>query len=488
MRYTIDGKNGKWEVVMGLEVHCQVNSASKLFSSSPTAFGAEPNTQVSYVDAAMPGMLPVINDWVVKQAIRTGLGLNAKINKVSRFARKNYFYPDLPQGYQISQSDQPIVGEGVVEVKTEDGGKRAIRIERLHLEQDAGKSMHDQDPHKTYVDLNRSGTPLMEIVSYPDITSPDEAAAYFKKIQTLVRYLGTSDGNMEEGSMRADVNVSVRPVGSDELRPRAEIKNMNSLRFIRQAIAYEAQRQVDLYDAGESPVQETRLFNPKTGETKSMRSKENAADYRYFPCPDLLPLILDDAEIEAIRKDLPELPDAKRDRFIAEYGVSEDDAITLSNDKDVAHYFETAVGREKQRDGKMVSNWILSELFGHLNKENRSITESPISAENLGDLVDLIAENVISGKIAKTVFEDMLKTNRSPKKIVEEKGLRQITDSGAIEKAIDKILSGAPDKVAEYKSGKVALIGWFVGQVMQATQGRANPGEVNKLLKEKLGE
>lgn len=487
MRYTIDGKHGKWEIIIGLEVHCQAKSTSKLFSSSPRTFGADPNTQVSYVDAAMPGMLPVINDWAVKQAIRTGLGINAKINKVSRFARKNYFYPDLPQGYQISQADEPIVGEGYLEVKTPETGLRKIRIERIHLEQDAGKLMHDQDPHKSYVDLNRVGTPLMEIVTYPDLTSPDEAAAFFKKVQTLVRYLDTSDGNMEEGSMRADVNVSVRPAGSDELRTRCEMKNLNSMRFIRQAINYEAQRQVDLYDAGEAPVQETRLFNTKTGETRSMRSKENAEDYRYFPCPDLLPLVLDDAEIEAIKKDMPELPDAKRDRFMKEYGLTEDDAITLSNDKDAAHYFETAVGREKARDGKMVANWILSELFGYLNKEGRTVVESPISAENLGELVDLIAEKVISGKIAKTVFEEMLKTNHSPKKIVEEKGLRQITDSGAIEKVIDQILVDNADKVTEYQSGKVALIGWFVGQVMQKTQGRANPGEVNKLLKDKLG-
>lgn len=486
MRYTIQGKDKEWEVVLGLEVHCQASSASKLFSESPRDFGAEPNTQVSFVDCAMPGMLPVINTWAIKQAIRTGLGLNCKINKTSFFARKHYFYPDLPQGYQISQSHMPIVGEGILEIKTEKYGTRKIRIERIHLEQDAGKLMHDQDPHKSYVDLNRSGTPLMEIVSYPDLTCPDEAGEFFKKIQTLVRYLGTSDGNMEEGSMRADVNVSVRPVGETELRTRCEIKNMNSIRFIKQMIVYEAQRQINLYDEGKEPSQETRLFNTKTGETKSMRSKENAQDYRYFPDPDLLPLVLSDAEIEAIKKDLPELPDAKRERFISQFQLKEGDAILLSNDKNIAHYFETAVGIEKQRDGKIVANWILSELFGHLNKENRVIAESPVSAENLGELIDLIQEKVISGKIAKTVFEEMLKSNHSPKKIVEQKGLRQITDSGAIEKVIAEIFANSPEKVAEYKAGKVALIGWFVGQVMQKTQGKANPAEVNKLLKEKL--
>ncbi|MHA1540655.1 MAG: Asp-tRNA(Asn)/Glu-tRNA(Gln) amidotransferase subunit GatB [Alphaproteobacteria bacterium] len=486
MRYIIQGKDKKWEVVLGLEVHCQASSASKLFSGSPRIFGAEPNTQTSFVDCAMPGMLPVINTWAVKQTIRTGLGLNCKINKKSFFARKNYFYPDLPQGYQISQSHEPIVGEGVLEIKTKEWGARKIRIERIHLEQDAGKLIHDQDPKKSFVDLNRSGTPLMEIVSYPDLTSPEEAGEYFKKIQTIVRYLGTSDGNMEEGSMRADVNVSVRPVGETGFRTRCEIKNMNSIRFIKQMIEYEAKRQVKVYDSGETFTEESRLFNPKTGKTKFMRPKENAADYRYFPDPDLLPLILDEAEIEAIKKDLPELPDAKCKRFISQFQLKEDDAIFISNDVNLARYFETAVGTEKQRDGKMVTNWILSELLGHLNKESRTIAESPVSAENLGELIDLIQEKVISGKIAKTVFEEMLKTNHSPSKIVEAKGLKQITDSGAIEKVIEEIFANSSDKVKEYKGGKVALIGWFVGQVMQKTQGKANPAEVNKLLREKL--
>ncbi|MHA1549947.1 MAG: Asp-tRNA(Asn)/Glu-tRNA(Gln) amidotransferase subunit GatB [Alphaproteobacteria bacterium] len=487
MRYTIEGKDKKWELVIGLEVHCQIISVSKLFSDAPVAFGEAPNENVSFVDAGMPGMLPVINDWCVKQAIRTGLGLNAKINQKSFFARKNYFYPDLPQGYQISQSNQPIVGEGSLLIKTETSGEKTIRIERLHLEQDAGKLIHDRNPNLSYVDLNRSGTPLMEIVSYPDITSADEAVAYFKKIRQLVRFLETCDGNMEEGSMRCDVNVSVRPEGEKKLRTRCEMKNMNSFRFIKQAIEYEAQRQIALYDNGKEILQETRLFNPTTGETKSMRSKEDAQDYRYFPDPDLLPLIISDEELETIRKEMPELPNEKKQRFISEYRLKDSDAEILSGDKDVAHYFESAVGREKKRDGKTIANWILSELFGFLNKENRSIVESPISAENLGELIDLIAEDIISGKIAKTVFEEMLTSNRSPAKIVEEKGLRQMSDTGAIEKVIQEVISENPDKVATFKNGKESIIGWFVGQVMQKTQGRANPGQVNKLLKEALG-
>ncbi|MBN2675702.1 MAG: Asp-tRNA(Asn)/Glu-tRNA(Gln) amidotransferase subunit GatB, partial [Alphaproteobacteria bacterium] len=450
-------------------------------------FGEAPNESVSFVDAGMPGMLPVINDWCVKQAIRTGLGLNAQINQKSFFARKNYFYPDLPQGYQISQSNQPIVGEGYLMIDTDEGEKK-IRIERLHLEQDAGKLIHDRDPNKSYVDLNRSGLPLMEIVSYPDISSPDEAAEYFKKMRVLVRFLETCDGNMDEGSMRCDVNVSVRPQGSTELRNRCEIKNMNSFRFIRQAIEHEAQRQVNLYDAGGEVKQDTLLFNPTTGETKSMRSKENAQDYRYFPDPDLLPLVISDEELESVKKDMPELPDVKRLRFISEYKLSDYDAKILSQDKDVAHYFESAVGTEKKRDGKTVANWMISELFGYLNKENRTIVESPVSPENLGELVDLITEDVISGKIAKTVFEKMLESNHSPRKIVEENGLRQMNDSGEIEKVIEEVIADNPSKVAVYKGGKESIIGWFVGQVMQKTQGRANPDQVNTLLKEKLGQ
>lgn len=486
MGYIIKGETGNWEIIIGLEIHCQVISNSKLFSRTSTKFGAEPNTQVSFIDSAMPGMLPVINKECVAQAVKTGLGLNAKINKKSVFARKNYFYPDLPQGYQISQHEYPIVGEGFVEIDIDENTTKKIGIERLHLEQDAAKSIHDMNPNKTYVDINRCGIALMEIVSKPDMRSPEEAGEYLKKLRTIVRYLGTCDGNMDEGSMRCDANVSVRKVGEETLRTRSEIKNVNSVKFAMTAIEYEANRQVEAYENGETIVQETRLFNSKTGETKSMRGKENANDYRYFPDPDLLPLEIDDDFIEKIKKDLPELPDEKSKRFVIEYSITPYDANILVSEKDIADYFEKAVGKEQKRDGKLIANWMISELFARLNKETKSINESPVSADNLGKLIDLIQNKTISGKIAKEVFEEMLKNDSNPEEIVENKGLKQITDSSAIEKVINEILNNNPDKVNEYKSGKEALIGWFVGQVMQSTKGKANPQMVNKILKEKL--
>jgi len=483
MGYVIQGETGDWELVIGLEVHAQVTSKSKLFSGAATSFGAEPNTEVSLVDAAMPGMLPVINAFCVEQAIRTGLGLKAKINKTSVFARKNYFYADLPQGYQISQYDQPIVGEGTIILDMKDGSTRTIGIERLHLEQDAGKSLHDQHPSKSFIDLNRAGTALMEIVSKPDIRSPEEAAAYVTKLRTILRYLGTCDGNMAEGSMRCDVNVSVRKAG-EPYRTRAEIKNVNSIRFMFQAIEYEARRQIDIYEEGGEVVQETRLFDANKGETRSMRSKENAHDYRYFPDPDLLPLVLSDEEIAAVQNSLPELPDEKKERFMRDYQLSSYDAGVLVADQESAHFFETVA---KGRDPKLAANWVMGDFFGALNRLGKEISNTPVTAANLGALIDLISDNTLSGRLAKEVFELMVETGKAPDAIVEERGLRQVTDTGAIEKSIAEVLAANPDKVAEYRSGKDKLFGFFVGQVMKATAGKANPALVNEILKKQLG-
>ncbi len=480
----IEGMTGPWELIIGLEVHAQVNSNSKLFSGAATDFGSDPNTQVSLVDAALPGMLPVINEYCVEQAVRTGLGLKAQINKESVFARKNYFYADLPQGYQISQFDKPIVGRGQVIVDLKNGTRRIVGIERLHLEQDAGKSMHDQHPSLTYVDLNRSGVALMEIVSDPDIRSAEEAAAYVEKLRTILVYLGTCDGVMARGSMRADVNVSVRRPG-EELGTRAEIKNVNSLRFMRQAIEFEAQRQIDILEDGGSIVQETRLFDASKGETRSMRSKENAHDYRYFPDPDLPPLILDDGMIERIKATLPELPDEKKARFENDYGLSAYDAGVLVADQETAAYYENVASAS---DPKLAANWIITELFGRLNKSEKTITDSPISAANLGKLVGLIKDNTISGRIAKDVFEIMFNEGGDPEQIVEDKGLKQVTDTGEIEGFADQVIADNPEKVAEYKGGKDKLLGWFVGQLMKASRGKANPQMANELLKKKLDE
>jgi len=483
MSYVIKGETCEWEVVIGLEVHCQVISNAKLFSGAATDFGAEPNTQVSLVDAAMPGMLPVINEQCVRQAIKTGLGLKAQINTTSVFARKNYFYADLPQGYQISQADQPIVGAGTIILDMADGSTREIGIERLHLEQDAGKSLHDQDPKRTFIDLNRTGVALMEIVSDPDMRSPEEAGAYLRKLRSIVRYLETCDGNMDQGSMRCDVNVSVRPVGSDELRTRAETKNVNSVRFAMQAIEFEAARQVEIYDNGGEVVQETRLFDAQKGTTRSMRSKEHAHDYRYFPDPDLLPLVFSDELVAEIKATLPELPDERKDRYINDFGLSPYDAGVLVAEKDTAVYFEEVADG---RDAKMAANWVINNLFAVLSDKGVGIGESPISAADLGKLLGLIADDTISTKIAKEVFEIMVETGDAPDKIVEDKGLKQITDTGAIEAAVDAAIAAGTAQVEQYKGGNEKILGWFVGQVMKATQGKANPGQVNKLLKEKL--
>jgi aspartyl-tRNA(Asn)/glutamyl-tRNA(Gln) amidotransferase subunit B len=478
----IEGKTGKWEVVIGLEVHAQVTSNSKLFSGAATAFGAEPNSQVSLVDAAMPGMLPVINKYCVEQAVRTGLGLEAQINLVSVFDRKNYFYPDLPQGYQISQFTQPIVGKGKLTIDLADGTSREIGITRLHLEQDAGKSIHDLHPKMTFIDLNRSGVALMEIVSEPDMRSAEEAGAYVKKLRSILRYLGSCDGNMEEGSLRADVNVSVRKPGT-RFGTRCEIKNVNSIRFVQQAVEYEARRQIELIEEGGEVKQQTRLFDPTRGETRPMRSKEEAHDYRYFPDPDLLPLELDPAWVEQIKKGLPELPDVKKARFVSDYGLSPYDAGVLSADMASAAFYETVA---KGRDPKIASNWLTGELFAVLNKQNLTIEQSPVSADALGGLLDLLADNTISGRIAKDVFAEMVETGKPAKDIVAAKGLQQITDTGPIEAAADQIIAASPDNVAKYKAGNEKLIGWFVGQVMKATGGKANPGVVNEILKKKL--
>lgn len=478
----VEGATGPWEVIIGIECHAQVASKSKLFSGAATEFGADANTQVSLVDAAMPGMLPVLNEYCVEQAVRTGLGLNSKINKRSVFARKNYFYPDLPQGYQISQFELPIVGEGEIVLDLAEGVQRTVGIERLHLEQDAGKSLHDQDPALSFVDLNRSGVALMEIVSKPDMRSAEEAQAFLKKLRTIVRYLGTCDGNMEQGSMRGDINVSVRRPGG-ELGTRCEIKNVNSFRFVGQAVEYEVGRQIDLIEDGGEVLQETRLFDPKTGQTRSMRSKEEAHDYRYFPDPDLLPLELTDEFIDGIRATLPEMPDQKKARFVEQFGLKPYDAGVLAGDKASSDFFEQVA---EGRDARVAANWVTGELFGALNKLGKDIDESPVSAEQLGELIDLISDNTISGRIAKDVFEIMLETGDAPGKIVEDKGLKQVTDTGAIEAIVDEILAANPDKVAEAKE-KPKLAGWFVGQVMKASQGKANPAMVNEILAKKLG-
>ncbi len=482
MTYIIEGSTGPWEIVVGLEVHCQVVSKSKLFSGASTTFGNEPNTNVSLVDAAMPGMLPVINEECVRQAVKTGLGLKARINLESVFARKNYFYADLPQGYQISQFDKPIVGEGTIILDMPDGSTKSVGIERLHLEQDAGKSMHDQDPKYSHIDLNRSGVALMEIVSKPDIRTPEEAGAYLTKLRAIVRYLGTCDGNMNEGSMRCDANVSVRRPGA-EFGTRCEIKNVNSIRYVMQAIEIEAKRQVEVIEAGGEIVQETRLYDPRLGETRSMRSKEMAHDYRYFPDPDLLPLVFDQAFVSEIEKTLPELPDEKKARFMRENGLSAYDAGVLVADQEKAAYYEVVA---KGRDGKLAANWVITNLFGALNKLEVPVTESPVTAENLGKLLDLISDDTISGRIAKDVFEIMIETGNDPEKIVEEKGLKQITDTGAIETAIDEVIAANPDKVQEIRDGKDRMLGWFVGQVMKSTGGKANPGMVNQMLRDKI--
>ncbi len=480
--YLILRDDKEYEVIIGLEVHAQVLSESKLFSSSPTKFGSEPNTQVSLVDAAFPGMLPVINEFCIKQAVKTGIGLNAKINNKSIFDRKNYFYADLPQGYQISQYKNPIVGEGSVTLDMPDGEKM-IGIERLHLEQDAGKSIHDIDPQNTLVDLNRSGVALMEIVSKPDLRSLDEVNAYIKKLRSIMRYLGTCDGNMQEGSLRADVNVSVRKKGETELGTRCEIKNVNSIKFMQMAIDYEANRQVDILEEGGSIDQETRLFDTKKNETRSMRTKEDAHDYRYFPDPDLLPLELNDDFINEIKKEIPELPDEKKKRFIEKFNLSPYEANILVSDIETSKYFEDV---SKNSDVKLATNWITGELFALLNNKSIEITESPITSENLAKLINLIKDGTISGKIAKTVFEIMADSGKDPKKIVEEKGLKQQSDPKELEKIIDKVISDNPKNVEAYKSGKVKLFGFFVGQVMKQSNGKANPQLVNEILKKKL--
>lgn len=491
--YRIRGATGDWEVVIGLEVHAQVTSKSKLFSGASTEFGAEPNAQVSLVDAAMPGMLPVINGECVRQAVRTGLALGAQINKFSRFDRKNYFYADLPQGYQISQFQHPIVGEGQMVLDLEGGATKTVGIERIHLEQDAGKSLHDQHPTRSYVDLNRSGVALMEIVSKPDMRSPEEAGAYLKKLRTVVRYIGACDGNMEEGSMRADVNVSVRRPG-DPLGTRCEIKNVNSVRFVMAAIEYEARRQVDILEDGGTIKQETRLFDNVKFETRSLRSKEEAHDYRYFPDPDLLPLEFDDTFIDQCRATLPELPDEKKERFVTHLGLSDYNAAVLTGEKETADYFETLLDLTAARQSKTLpevaraaSNWVISDLFGALNRLGRDITDSPVTPSHGAELLTLIADGTLSGRLAKDVFELMLETGKTPGLLVEERGLRQVSDTGAIEAIIAKVMEENSDSVAAYRGGKDKLFGFFVGQVMKAMGGKANPAVVNDLLKKALG-
>ncbi|MCA3727093.1 MAG: Asp-tRNA(Asn)/Glu-tRNA(Gln) amidotransferase subunit GatB [Phenylobacterium sp.] len=478
----IQGRTGPWEIVLGLEVHAQVASNAKLFSGAAVGFGAGPNAQVSLVDAAMPGMLPVLNRYCVEQAVRTGLGLKAKINLVSRFDRKNYFYPDLPQGYQISQYKDPIVGEGEVLVERDDGSTFTVGIERLHLEQDAGKSLHDQDPNATYVDLNRAGTALMEIVSRPDMRSAEEAAAYVKKLRTILVYLGSCDGDMEKGNLRADVNVSVRRPGAD-LGTRCEIKNVNSYRFIQQAIEYEARRQIEILEEGGVIDQETRLFDPVKGETRSMRSKEDAHDYRYLPDPDLLPLELDPAWVKAIEDSLPELPDAKKARFQSQYGLTAYDAGVLISEQARADFYEAAA---RGRDAKLVANWVTNDLAARLTAAGTPISESPIAPDEIAELVALIEEGVISSKIAKDVFERMWAGEGRPRAIVEAQGLQQVSDTGALEALVDQLIADNPGQAAAVRE-KPQAIGWFVGQVMKATGGKANPGAVNQILKAKLG-
>ena len=478
----VEGRTGLWEVVIGLEVHAQVSSQSKLFSGSSASFGAGPNEHVSLVDAAMPGMLPVINRFCVEQAVKTGLGLNAEINLFSVFDRKNYFYADLPQGYQISQYQQPIVGEGSITIDLADGSSRDIGIERLHLEQDAGKSLHDQHPSKSYIDLNRSGVALMEIVSRPDMRSAEEAGAYVTKLRSILRFLGTCDGNMEEGSMRADCNVSVRRPG-EALGTRTETKNLNSIRFIGMAINYEVARQIEILEDGGRIDQETRLFDTSTGMTRAMRSKEDAHDYRYFPDPDLLPLQLDQDWVDGLKQNLPELPDALKARLINDFGLSPYDATVISEDRATAAFYEDVA---KGRDAKLAANWMTVELFGALNKLGKTLAESPITPSQLGELVGLIGDGTISGRIAKDVFAEMVETGGNATTIIEEKGLKQVSDTGAIEAMIDDVLATNQDKVDEYRGGKDKLFGFFVGQVMKASKGQANPGMVNQLLKSKL--
>jgi aspartyl-tRNA(Asn)/glutamyl-tRNA(Gln) amidotransferase subunit B len=476
------GRTGDWEIVIGLEVHAQVTSNAKLFSGAATSFGAEPNTQVSTVDAAFPGMLPVINRHCVEQAVKTGLGLEAEINLVSVFDRKNYFYADLPAGYQISQYTRPIVGKGKITLDFPDGSSREVGITRLHLEQDAGKSLHDQHPTLTFVDLNRSGIALMEIVSEPDMRSAEEAGAYLKKLRSILRYLGSCDGNMEEGSLRCDCNVSVRRPG-EPFGTRCEIKNVNSIRYVMQAIEYESRRQIDVVEDGGTIDQETRLFDAGRGVTRTMRSKEHAHDYRYFPDPDLLPLVLDEAWVEALKEGLPELPDAKKARFIERYKLSPYDAGVLVAEQASAEFFEkVAAGR----DAKQAANWVTGDLFGALNRLGVGIEASPVSAESLGEMIDLIADGTISGRLAKDVFAAMVETGKGAAAIVEERGLRQVTDAGAIDSAIDAVMAGNADKVAEYRSGKDKLFGFFVGQVMKAMAGKGNPALVNDVLRARL--
>ncbi|WP_170381718.1 Asp-tRNA(Asn)/Glu-tRNA(Gln) amidotransferase subunit GatB [Ruegeria atlantica] len=490
---TIAGAKHDWELVIGMEVHAQVSSNAKLFSGASTQFGAEPNSNVAFVDAAMPGMLPVINEFCVEQAVRTGLGLKADINLKSAFDRKNYFYPDLPQGYQISQLYHPIVGEGEVLVEMGDGTARMVRIERIHMEQDAGKSIHDMDPHMSFVDLNRTGVCLMEIVSRPDIRGPEEAAAYIAKLRQIMRYLGTCDGNMQNGNLRADVNVSICLPGAYEkyqdtqdfshLGTRCEIKNMNSMRFIQQAIEVEARRQIAIVEAGGKIDQETRLYDPDKGETRSMRSKEEAHDYRYFPDPDLLPLEIEQAWVDDIANNLPELPDDKKARFISEFGLTDYDASVLTAEVESAAYFEEVA---QGRNGKLAANWVINELFGRLKKEDHDITESPVSPAQLGGIIDLISSDAISGKIAKDLFEIVYTEGGDPAQIVEERGMKQVTDTGAIESALDEIIAANPAQVEKAKVNP-KLAGWFVGQVMKATGGKANPKAVNELVSKKLG-
>ena len=480
--YLIEGTTGEWEVMVGLEVHAQIISEAKLFSGAATAFGGEPNTQVAPLDAALPGMLPVINRRCVEQAVRTGLGLGAKINRRSVFERKNYFYADLPAGYQISQYQEPLVGAGTVVLDLADGSTHAVGIERLHMEQDAGKSLHDRDPGRTFVDLNRAGVALMEIVTKPDIRSPEEAGLVLRKLRSILRYLGTCDGNMEQGSLRADVNVSVRHPG-EKPRTRTEVKNLNSVRFVMQAIESEARRQVDVYESGGTVEQQTLLFDPSAGETRPMRAKEYAHDYRYFPDPDLLPLELTEEEIERLRESLHELPDARTDRFMRDYGLGPYDAGVLVAERETADYFERVA---EGRDAKTAANWVMTNLFGALNQAGKELSESPVSADALGRLIDLIADGTLSGRIAKDVFQIMVETGADPEAIVEERGLRQITDSGTIEAAVDTVVAGSPEQVERFRSGNEKVLGWFVGQVMKATQGKANPQEVNRLLRTKL--
>jgi aspartyl-tRNA(Asn)/glutamyl-tRNA(Gln) amidotransferase subunit B len=476
----LKGNTGEWEMVIGLEIHAQVISNAKLFSGAATAFGAEPNSQVSLVDAAMPGMLPVLNEESVRQAVRTGLALNSKINHHSVFARKNYFYPDLPQGYQISQYELPVVGEGEIEIDLPNGDIKVVEIERLHLEQDAGKSMHDQHPTKTHIDLNRSGVTLMEIVSKPDMRSAEEAVVYVTKVRSILRYIESCDGNMQEGSLRCDANVSVRRPG-DELGTRCEIKNLNSLRFLRQAIDHEAVRQIEVIEDGGVITQETRLYDPDKGETRSMRSKEEAHDYRYFPDPDLLPLDLSEDFVAAMKASLPELPDVRKSRLVSEFGLSAYDASVLVAERETVDYFETVANG---RDAKLAANWVISDLFGRLNKTGTPVSQSPVKAEALGELIDLISDQTISGRIAKDVFADMFENGKGAAAIVEDKGLRQVTDAGAIRAQVQAVIDANPDKVADYRGGNQKLVGWFMGQVMQASQGKANPAMVNQLLKE----